>query len=508
MSKKRRRRSKSRSSSVSSRGKRSTLRTVVETFMGVAIGVGIIAIAVWWFFLRTPDELVDNSAASTAIVKGSVKDSDASFEEVRDEGTLEQQLELIDSLSDSPKGSEIAVQLETVSRRIEIAQAILKRDEISEEQRAETATKLIQSAEQSYGIGWIESIDSEGEIFNQLLEITNPFVSDSNSEIAALAKMAQAKAKVYHQLRNNRVADVGKIKSGMTELITSLPDDNAAAETVVAMALFVKSIDAEAGYDVMRQIVTDYESPSEAVAPSVRLLAEQLILVDSGISELAKEAVQTKDYDAYIEKLGELSDYPNTGADIVNRVANAIYTFEAIGRNDLAIRVLERLQSTAAARSDPAARLRAQQVAKFGLIRNRQVGKPFDFNDVDYLGKPLAVNKFENVPVLLIFYSPNAATSRSAFESLEELYLHTESSRVRFLAISVEEPASKAIGETFINSDWENNASSVKKPSEIFKRCPVLKVPYFALVNKNGVLQSLNVPLSELKTRIEALASE
>ena len=138
MSKKRRRR-KSKSRSFSKSKKRTGLRTFIETVMGVAIGLLILAFVGWWYFIREAPEPISVEQVNSSVIKNNVVDSTENFEAIRDNGTLDEQKHLLSLLDNWPRDATTPVRIETLSRRLEIAQTILKRDEISEPDRVATA---------------------------------------------------------------------------------------------------------------------------------------------------------------------------------------------------------------------------------------------------------------------------------------------------------------------------------------------------------------------------------
>lgn len=507
MSKKRRRR-KSKSRSFSKSKKRTGLRTFIETVMGVAIGLLILAFVGWWYFIREAPEPISVEQVNSSVMKNNVVDSTENFEAIRDNGTLDEQKHLLSLLDNWPRDATTPVRIETLSRRLEIAQTILKRDEISEPDRVATAKIALNAMGQIYGIGLVEKIDSAGEIYQQYVDVCNSFVSDSDASVQKEAKLSLAKATVYELTIDSQIRDLPSIKHSINSLITSYPDDQLVASTVELMTKRIQTIDAKVGFEVMNDVVSAYgPEPAKEIKVITRKMRDEILLANSGISEVAKDSIQTKQYDAYIEKLGELANHTDTGVEVVNRIYRAVSYFETAGKSDLAIKVLNKIQEKAAERTDPIARIQALRICKFGLIRNNQVGKRIDLSDTTADGQPLATEKFQDVPALIVFYSPNDPVNTRLFQDLRELHHLVQASGVRFITISVDESRQGNLDLGF-NPAWDNIASSQKNTSEIFKRCPVSHVPYFALVDRQGELNAINVPLTTLKTRIEALVSK
>ena len=507
MSKSRRRRKSSSSKSFSVRKKRSGVRTFIETIMGVSIGLMILAFVGWWYFLREAPEPISVAQVNNAAIKDNVVDDAASYESVRDNGTLDEQRHLLSQLDNWPRDATTPVRIETLSRRLEIAQTILKRDDITDQDRIATAKIELNAIGQIYGICLVENVDSDGTVYRQYLEICEKHSRDADAGVRKEAAISETKAIVYESTKNSQIANFDQIKSSITSIIADYPADPLVASTVSLMFKRVKAIDPQKGFEVMKLIAAAYgPTPTEEVAAITRGLNDEILVIESGISQLAKQAAQTKQYDDYLEKLGELADVKNTGIDIVNRIYRAVSYFEATDQNEYAERVLKQLQKNAADRTDPVARIQALRVCKFGLIRNNQLGKVMDMSDTDSNGNPIATDKFKNVPTLLVYYSLNDPKNASLFQQLRELHTLVAPTGVRIVTISVDESTNNALDFGF-NPAWDNIASTPNAPSEIFSRCPVTHIPYFALIDKKGKLAALNVPPQNLKTRIEFLAS-
>ena len=200
MSKKRRRSSSSRSSSKKrSSKKKSGIQSFVETSMGIGIALVAMAFAGWWFFIRTPPEEISPTVDIIAETVG-IDASVVNFDEARDNGTLEEQQRWLTQLKERPAQKDTPLLLSSLSRKLEMAQAILKRDDLDEATRVETAEIALESMGEIFWISSTEGLDSSSEIYNQYLGVSKQFQGDSNPEIQKEAKIAEAKAVSYTHL--------------------------------------------------------------------------------------------------------------------------------------------------------------------------------------------------------------------------------------------------------------------------------------------------------------------
>lgn len=502
-----RRRSRSRSSSFSASKKRTGLRTLIETVMGIAAALIILAGLYWWVFVR---EVVDTTAKTedtAAAVKDNIVDNTASFEAIRDGGDLDQMRALLMDLENWPRDAATPVRLQTVSQRLEIAEKVIQHPDLTEEQRVFAAKAILQSMGLYYGISLDEGILDDGSTVSRYLDVCNTFLNDKSEEVSREAQLAKAKVQVLELTRGNDSGSNESILQTISSLIERFPDDPAVIANIRLMIGKVNASDPRAGAKLFADVITAYERESVTqpeVLRQLRMMKDLLVLNESGFGRLASEAKASGNYEQYLRKLEELLNEPDTGVDFVNLVYNEIGYFEMIGRHDLAKRILEQLKNSALKNTNEAAQLQGLRVVKFGLIRNELVGKPIDLNENDSNGNPIDVSRLTNRPVILLFYSPNAPRTSDVFNNLRFTYELIRRTGVQVIAVAVEKANAEKF-ESGFDPSWISVDSSIEDTSKIFLQCPVSHVPYFVIIDRNGVVDSLNVPADQLKTKIEAL---
>ncbi len=507
---KRRSRSQRRSSAFTVSKKRTGLRTFIETFMGVAAGLVIIAFAGWWYFVREAPEQIDDSAIAESVVKENLIDSVENYNAILQRGELDQMLRLAAQLEDWRRDAETPVRLDTLARRRELAEKIIEHPDLTESQRVNTAKTILNSMGQYYGICFDERIFDEGDTVAQYLEICRRFMNDPDEEVAKDAHLSNAKVLVYELTRGNEDASSSSIRQAIADLISSYPNDNTVMDIVQLLLKRVKNVAPVSGEKLAGEIVAEYDTADVSdrlVAKKLRDLKDIALLESSGITELSTQAQQSNDFEAYLDKLFELIADPDTGIEFVNRIYLVVAYFEITGRYELARRVLLELQKSTENRTDPLARQQATRVSSYGLVRNDALGKRFDLSDTDARGNALDLSQFENRPCLITFYSPNSPQAAEIISRLEATYQLVSRTDTKFIVVTVDQPME---GQTAIdlNPEWIAINNDPNQKSGIFERCPVSHVPYWVLIDKSGSLVALNVPAEQLKTRIEAVASE
>lgn len=515
MSKSRRRR-KSKSSSFTVKKKRSALRTVLETVMGVSFGAGILFLAILWFRQDEPEKN-SKPEVTQGVVQGNVIVRAENYELIRDSGNLENQLNLLMDLNQWPKDAETPVRLDTLGKRLELAQTILEHEELTEEGRVAAAKASISAIGQIYGISIDEEIDTKGRIKEDYLRITSQFSVDSDPEVAKEAVLAELKILIYDN-SGKLPEKQDEIRKDMLDLVDKYPNDQIVLATLRLLVERVKFEESELATSLYNSLIERYKTKPEVdekILLHLKAIEDRIALGESDIGVLTPEIAGSDQFEQYFEKLIPLIERQDTGIDFLNKIYSVVGFLEAVHENEKAIRVLEKIKEHAPKRQDVASRYYADRMARFGIIRNSNVGKPFDFTDMDAEGLPVDLALLKNRPVILAFYSPNNAMSENLLNQLNQAYSLISNTGVKVVSISVEEAANGRADIGFhpewikiLNIPPKNSQDSDEGLSKIFMRCPVSHVPYFAIVDSSGVLRELNVPTSQMKTRLEAMVAQ
>ena len=143
-------------------------------------------------------------------------------------------------------------------------------------------------------------------------------------------------------------------------------------------------------------------------------------------------------------------------------------------------------------------------IANDGLKTMAALNQPWSFEGVDDNGRKIDVSKFTDKVVVVLFWSPREDRLAAAqFSLLEQLNLLVGSSGVRFVTVQVEEIPGKLVEA---NPAWTNILHKKENPSNYSLQCPVNKVPYYLIVDRDGIVKEMHVSYEELKTKIDFYA--
>ncbi len=485
--------------------------------MGVSIGAAIILGVVWYYFIREAPEPESNSAVTENVVENNVVTKTDNYIAIRDGGRLNEQVELLAKLSQWPRDAETPIKLDTLGKRLELAETVLEHPELDEENRVIAARAALSAAGQIYGICLDEDIDSDGNVQKDLQRISNKFLNDKDPVVAREAKMSEVKLLVYDNIGRDLAGSYDRIQREILNLVNQSPNDPFALATIRLLAGRVKAADTVFGDKLYSVVLAEYQSlPNldKKMLPALKSMEDKIAISQSEIGLLTPEIARTEKFEAYFQKLTSLINRTDTGIDYINRLYSVVGFLEGVREHKKAIRVLNKIRDSVQNRTDFNAKVQADRLSRFGLIRNSAIGKKLDFNDTDSSGLPVDVSILKNRPVVLAYYSPNNPNSENVLNELNQIYLMTVNTGVKFVAIAVEAPQSGKLDFAF-HPEWIKIQSippsgpqdSDDKLSQIFKRLPVSHVPYFALVDPDGILREINIPTNQLKTRVEAIVS-
>lgn len=478
--------------------------------MGVGAAILLVAIAYWWFFVRPSGEslIPEESNYAQEAVSGNVIEDEVAYSTIVESNDLESLQKLILELDNWKRDAPFTVKLDTLSRRIEVANLILKHKDIDEKLRVATATKLLTAYGQYYGISVEEDL-GENEYVGKYLNACNDYINDEDADLAKFAKMAKAKVQVYESTGNGASQSAISIQQTIGDLVASYPNDPQVLLTARQLIARVGTADIRAAGQISREILAGYdklEPENKDVMQQLRSMKDRVLLEDSQVALVFRDAQASGDFEPYFEKVDELLADKATGIGFLNLIYDSIKYFEGLERYDLAVKVIEKMENGWQGRTNIAAREHAFRIGKFGRIRHQSIGKKLDLNDTQSNGRPVNTDLLDGKPCIIVYYSPNAPNTKEMFNNLNFTYKLLFKTNVRVIAIAVEPAKGQSFIEAF-DPSWISISSSIEKTSSIFKQCPPSHVPYFTVLTGDAVVDSIGVPAAKLKTKIETIYS-
>ena len=435
------------------------------------------------------------------------------FEDVLESGDADQLCKMLVSLKIAPKSSRGAVEEELVNRRrVDIANRLLTMT-ITQKQRELAVESLIDSLSTIYGMDFTLEL-SGPNVSETLRTAAEKYSHDENERIARKARLALLKHNAFERLKQSSRPHVNLIADRMVNLLKDYPEDEMTLSTV-------------------RLIVEYYlgQHPKEGIAliqriqPGVRNLSSpKIISLVQRFSDRAK--MHSLNYIADFENrwlnrsVGQkqlfnhslqLLDDPNYGELIVETVDLVTQWFEQDNQYDRAIAIYQKMLESSESNINPEVAKSARMTAEYGLKRAKLLNQKIDFTGVSVQGLPLDQESFEKRVVVLVFWSYKDSKS---IDALNQVYQETAAWRKqggRLLAVSVDNEIDEGFKSFvtqmkdvyFAAADMERNGENL-----IWEQAPCESLPRAMLINRDGVVVDINVPIPEVQTEAGFLMTQ
>jgi len=138
------------------------------------------------------------------------------------------------------------------------------------------------------------------------------------------------------------------------------------------------------------------------------------------------------------------------------------------------------------------------------------VGEKIDLSGLNINGEEVSAAEFENKIVMVVFWSVYKKQSSQFLLKMSIAGRRWEERGIRILAVNKDQEvdaslihdAMKPISNvTFVFGDAKNNYAN-----NIFEQCPSDKTPRVMLVQRDGHVVDINVPLGEAVTQVDLLS--
>lgn len=501
------RRSSSRSSSRSSlkgagADKSKTIgQRLLEMMLGVLVGGTLLFGLIWFFFIRETPELVQRREnIENSVITGTV-DPIADFETIRDTGTVGDMKTLLLSLNEWPRDGNTAVMIDYQKKRIEIADKMLSQKGITELQRELAGAGKLDAFGAWYGLDYEKQL-GDPLIAERFQAACKEFENDPDMELRREAILGKAKTLVFEYCRGNWNGTFAHVESTVLTLPKEFPEDAYVLSNINLLMSTLQQKKEKESIELYRKLSVAYQgSTNPQIANLQSRLADVVLLYESGISQLLSGNWNTPVTKAeLLNELAKLANHPNAGATVVKQIGFAVNGFEKISDYEYAKKTCEVLKNSPVKRTPEITKL-ASDIANDGLQRMKALNQPWSFKGVDVNGREIDVSKFKDKVVVILYWSPrNSRLAASQFSLLAQLDSLVASSGVRFVTVQIEDLPGM---EVKADPNWTNILSTESNQSNYTRQFPVNRVPYFTIIDRDGILKEMHVPYEELKTKID-----
>ena len=478
---------------------RGALFAIIATLGCIALAIG----AVYWGINRI------GRANSAQALLGEDFDPIQDYETVLAVGTLGQKITLLGALESAPvMYANPPVQLDRLGKISHVAKVILENDSITEEQRVRATQSRIRALWNLYYVKLINKLDSR-ETTQRFFDFVRVHLDDNSEPVAKAAHVAYVRGLAGETITKKFEEKLSDFKSAVEELMILHPDDPAAIETVRVVFTQLRAANSEKAIELANQVS---EIAKQAVSKEgqqlSRFLDDIVLLYDNGIGDLSRIAKILEDDVAFQQKLVSLAQNPECGETILTQLDNGVELLERRGQHKLALGLSEEIVASAQHRDDEKLKTMAKRIGMDGVKRNQLVNSEWKFDETDHLGQTITAERFTDSVTLVVFFSPEQNQAESVVRAVNSLSKALAGRNVQYIFVEVVEKEtdqhrlskSKGVKSPIL-------LTSQVSPNRYLKQCPTRRLPYLVLIDKNGIVDSINVSLSGVLTRIEHLLS-
>ena len=453
----------------------------------------------------------------------SAEESRPSAEKLLDETDFEQVLEsrnqsqlegLLERLNGWRRDVSLPLKLQANRRRVLVSDRMLT-FELSSQQRELAIESKIDALSAIYGLDLVHKL-GDSKVATALYASANAFEKDKNPKIARVAKMAMLKHDAFEFSKNGYRGDPTSITKRMEDLLNDYQSDEVVVATVKVVITYFSQHAALSGQkDVGRTIIQklldiEWKFESAEIVALKQELSDIALLMDSDYRLLFDN--RWADGSAGQAKLAkttlELVRNSNCGVALIENIDRVAYWFEQIDQYETAIEIYRAMRDSATDYSNPDVAKLAKKISEDGLKRSNLVGQKIDFVGVLHTGSVLKSQEFRQKIVVIVFWSAQDNKSLLALKDLNRDAQEWGPSEVAILGVCTD----KDLVENFktIAPAMDRITLVTRDAGEkihILDQCPSQTVPRAMLVDRDGIVVDVNVPILEVATEIGFLES-
>ncbi len=451
----------------------------------------------------------DKENTAESLFLGDSFDPINDFAAVRDNGTVDQLERLLLALQDRNQANEAtAVKLDFVNRTIEIADLILGHADRTEAQRVLAAKTKLNAIWFASRTNTQQGFDNSAT-FEQLSGATSEFINDTNLAVSRDAHVFQTVGFIVESARNKFSGSFDSILNSLAGMLKKFPDDPVVLNSLRSVFPGVRAANSEQAIKLAGQILEEIDRSNTPKSRKLsRFMKDIMMLHDAGIGNESKiDSIKVGD-DDFLQRLDQLNSNLDAGETLVYQLDNAVDYFERQRQFDKALKLSQAVLDQSANRTDVAGAALAKTIGEDGVARNSLIQNKWSFEEIDARGNPIDVNRYSGQVTLVAFYvlqDRHSTAFLTAVQSLGNVLIGRD---VEFIFVEIDAGSDTVTLDTASDNRWSTLKTSLTTPNHFLRQCPTNRFPYLVLIDKNGNVDSINVPLIEAKTGIEYLLSK
>lgn len=473
----------------------------LQTFIGMVIGFGMIG--GFWLYVNRGESTANNSQETF--------DPITDYEKIRDSGTIEQKIDLLTNYQTWPRTVSLPLQADYQYKRIELVKAILKEPAVDDTYRRYAIRQEMDAVGTLYGIDFMNKMGDE-EITQRATELAESYLDDPDPDVARDAKLLQCKINVFEYIKNPIDENFNVVAENLRKIANEYPGDIYVFSNLAIMLKRMVMEKHPRNFDLVDEIAESYnQNDSPKLREEVGNLRDFSLIIQSDIERhFFGDWLGTEENQRQIrEKMLSLAGNPTAGVTMMERIEQGLVWLERMKGYEIERAVAQRLLDSLPQRSDPKVRQLAEAVARGALQRLELIDKPFDFSPIVAQNPSVSASDFDGKVTILFFHDFRNQKANEFHKSLARMFARMFDRRPVKLVMIVDQPLPDdwptRAQEKRMNWLYVQDSADMDPAMSVRSQIPVHVRPYLVLIGPDGRVTDLNVPLTNLQTRVQSM---
>ena len=428
------------------------------------------------------------------------------YDVILEKGSPEQKLILLRALVEQPQSPDADLPILTdLNKKILVAAGeVIGETELSDADHHYAAIRKLNAVWQLYFLN-IQNDVHDPFVCDEYRKSIEEFIDDEDVQLSKAAHIGKLRF-LTGEFITKRNADVAHISNAAIAALKKFPNDGEIIVGVRRSHAQLISFKNETASSFAESVSSMKEiNDSKEFSDLLRHFSDLNLLYEAGIGNLPSISDLNTTVEDFYDRVNQLAGNPNIGETVYKQLANSISYLEKQGQNELAKSLGRTIVETSAAQADKTLAEAARSLGVNCVKRNSLLDKPWQFEEIDFRGRSISNDKFHATVSLIVFYPQNPRRTPKFLKMLNSLEKAFQGRNLRIIYVAVVEDSEKDEIDFSVGDKNILLVTSKDKPNKFLQQCPTERLPYFILVNPQGLVDSINVPTNALKTRIESL---
>lgn len=343
-----------------------------------------------------------------------------------------------------------------------------------------------------------------------IYEIIPNYVDDKNESIQQVAWSALTTVQLADYLRVED-ADSTEFDATIDQVLTRFKDNPLVAKELqgVVVQLMIRNRRDKA-VEMMDKVSKAYADSSNPNLQNMSgVIKDRMYLTQIQFDVVADKMREGQEgyRDKFLAMVKQLANRKDMGKEIYREVLWTERWLEEINQYEDAEKMLSILENNFSDQPDETFRqIVAEDIAK-ARIRLNLVGKPLVLKGQNSAGKMLSTEEQKGKVTLVIFWSATEPASVKLLQQLLQVYRRYQPSGLEIVSYCIDKNISQALSifgnqtPPWVSMYRKADASDQLGP----EKAGVQQLPYLVLLNREGIVVNVNVPIRKLTDELEKL---